>query len=275
MISLAVISLASLLYSVDSSLLTVPQNPKISGGVNASLEDFPYMVSIRLKALESSTGFGDGFFCQGVLTSPRSVLTSSDCVLNGSGPRTPEELSLVLGTVSRTNASGAIAVDPEQIWINYDGRLAVIKLAQEVLCVRPVVLNEFQQDGGKQCILMGWGANSTDGKPVETLQEVYVRITKEKCPQNLICARADKENAGICLWDTGVPLLCDGSLSGVYVGKPNHCGIEIEQFASVRAHWDWIGAQIAAANGTNHRSAIWCLLILGLLISVKNVFLSK
>lgn len=274
MISLvAIATFASAFFSlVDSSLLVVPRKPRIIGGTNASLDDFPYMVSIRLKALET-TGFGDGFFCHGVLVSPKAVLTSTDCVLNGSGPRTPEELSLVLGTASRTNASGAFWVQAEQIWIDRDRRLAVIKLAQEVLHSRPVVLNEFHQDDGKQCILMGWGANSTDGKPMETLQEVYVRIVSEKCPKDLICAGENSAggNTGICLWDTAVPLLCDGSLSGIHVGRPDRCGMEMANFASVRAHWDWIGSQIALANEASSRLVnFWWILILSKVMIMKN-----
>ncbi|XP_062547385.1 myeloblastin-like [Armigeres subalbatus] len=261
--SAVTITLALLIASSSSSVIS-----RIVGGTNAPTESYPYMVSIRLTSLET-TGFGDGFYCQGVLVSPKAILTSGECVLNGSGLRFPEELSLVLGTTSRVNASGATGVQAERIWITQDGHLAILKLVQEVLDLRAVILNEFQQDVGKQCILTGWGANSTEDKPVDRLQEVYVRIVDEKCSDSMICTSTGKENVGVCSWDTGMPLLCDGSLSGVLFGKPDKCGIEVATFVSVRTHWEWIRSQIAAANDANYRVLTTSMLILCYLMAVE------
>lgn len=268
MISYVTILLAALLMpTVHSSVITVPRSLRIIGGTDAALEDFPYMVSIRLNSLESPV-FGNGFFCQGVLVSPKAVLTSTECVLNGSGPRIPEELRLVLGTTSRTNASGAVEAEAEKIWLQNGGHLAVLKLKRGVTGLRPVVLNDFVQDANKRCIVVGWGANSTDGKPKDILQEVYVNISNEKCQDSMVCASAARQNVGVCLWDTGAPLLCDGSLSGVLMGRPEKCGPEITTFVSIRTQWDWIRSQIDAAN-SGHRLMSTGIIIVGLLMAVK------
>ncbi|XP_065086088.1 myeloblastin-like [Ochlerotatus camptorhynchus] len=266
MISYVTISLVALLMAtVRGSVTTVT---RIIGGTDAPLEDFPYMVSIRLNSLENPA-FGDGFFCQGVLVSPKAVLTSTECVLNGSGSRIPEELSLVLGTTSRTNASGSVDAEAEQIWLQNGGHLAMLKLKRGVAGLRLGVLNEFVQDANKRCIVVGWGANSTDGKPKDRLQEVYVNISKEKCQDSMICtSAANEKGGGVCFWDTGAPLLCDGSLSGILMGRPDKCGPEITTFVSIRTEWDWIRSQIAAAN-SGHRLISTGIIIVGLLMAVK------
>ncbi|XP_055543612.1 neutrophil elastase-like [Wyeomyia smithii] len=242
-----------------SSILSL--EPRIAGGINALFGEFPYMVSIHLKAV------GDGFYCAGVLVSVRDVLTSASCVLNGSGARVPEELHLLMGTPFRANNTDAIEVEVEEIWVRDVRDLAVLKLKEKVPELKPVVLNEFVQQSQKQCILVGWGANDSDWNVVDHLQEVYMRIRVENCSPSVICASGEQTSSGACYRDLGSPLLCDGSLAGILGSNPQRCGGPVE-FYSIRDKIDWIRSQTTRAGATGshtvtfNRFIIQCLILI-------------
>ncbi|XP_055615417.1 myeloblastin-like [Toxorhynchites rutilus septentrionalis] len=258
---LSLVGLLSLNHSLDHLDPITSRLSRITAGSNAAQSDFPYIVSIRLVTRELVGGFGEGFFCTGVLVSPRDVLTSASCVLNGSGLRFPEELRLVLGITSRTNSSGAIVVEPKQFWVHYKASLAFLRLKQELVNVRTVVLNNLDQQSGKMCLIAGWGANSSNSDSLEWLQKLDVRIHTESYSNGLICAEPKNESAGVCFRDLGVPLLCDGSLVGVLVNEPKQCGGQISEFASVRIYYEWIESQIARASAVKSYKCIDIVII--------------
>ncbi|XP_058448214.1 kallikrein 1-related peptidase b26-like [Malaya genurostris] len=227
-----------------SSIFPESRRPRIIGGSNAILSEFPYMVSIRL-ASQETIAFGEGFYCSGVLVSSKDVLTSAICVQNGSGQRLPEEIKLVLGITSRTNSTGMIEASANIIWTT--ASLAIMRLTTDVTELKPVVLNEFKQQAGKQCLLVGWGANSSIRYMVNDMQEVYVRITTDNCPDGMICAGGERIGSGACFGDIGSPLLCDGSLVGIMGSEPKQCGGTVVAFHSILRHYNWIKSQIARA----------------------------
>ncbi|XP_053681643.1 myeloblastin-like [Sabethes cyaneus] len=237
-------SLLTAVVFLPYTLTSILTSPRIAGGINATFGEFPYMVSIHLKAREISP-VGDGFYCTGVLVSARDVLTSADCVLNGSGARVPEELKLLMGTPFRANGTAAIEGLVEKIWLRDGGDLAVLRLKSETLNLKPVVLNEFVQQTQKQCILVGWGANNSDWNLVDQLQEVYMRVSVENCSPNFICASGERNSSGACYRDVGSPLLCDGSLAGVLGSNPKRCGAGLVEFYSIRDKMGWIRSQLA------------------------------
>ncbi|EDS41221.1 myeloblastin [Culex quinquefasciatus] len=221
---LSFIILSLVLRIVHGSVLAPPRNVRIVGGVDVLQGDFPFAVSIHLATRELSS-CGSGYICTGTLISSWAVLTSARCVQNGSGVRVPEELKLLVGTKSSTNCSGAVELSVEDIRTHEGANLAILRLKWAVTNVETAVLNEYQQDLGKQCILIGWGANGTQSGPVERLQETYVRVVA--CSDGLVCAVSEREHAGACHGDLGAPLLCDGSVAGILGNDPKECGGQI------------------------------------------------
>uniref|UniRef100_A0A1Q3FQK6 Putative trypsin-like serine protease n=2 Tax=Culex tarsalis TaxID=7177 RepID=A0A1Q3FQK6_CULTA len=257
--------LSLLPLTVHCSVLTPPRNARIVGGVNVLQNDFPFAVSIHLVSRELSS-CGSGYICTGTLISSWAVLTSARCVRNGSGVRVPEELKLLVGTKSRTNCSGAVELPVEEIRMHEGANLAVLRLKWAVTGVETAVLNEYQQVEGKQCLLVGWGANVTQSGPVEWLQEAYVRIVaQEKCSDGMICAKGEREHAGACYGDLGAPLLCDGSVAGVLGVDSKECGGQVSVFIGVRANYEWIRTQLSAS------SIVRVCNVLIILIFIKHV----
>ncbi|XP_055612316.1 testisin-like [Uranotaenia lowii] len=220
----------SVLISLQSSFTTSsmlpqiePMDSRLIGGTHASLQDFSYLVSIRLQVLEVGR-FGNGHLCSSVLISRQDVLTGAKCVLNGSGPRDSKELIVISGITQLGNNTGAVQSLIATIWLQEDQNLAIIRLQTPIEGSTIVILNEFHQQNDKRCMVVGWSSNSTEESVVQkNLREFYVRLDRSTNVLDIFYITLEEPHFGICFEDMGVPLLCDGSLIGILTRRPPRC----------------------------------------------------
>ncbi|GAB77376.1 trypsin [Austwickia chelonae] len=203
---------------------------KIIGGVAASRDEFPFMVSLQTSR---------GHFCGGSLYRSTMVLTAAHCVLDivadGAGNGVP--VSEVTAVIGRTNHSDKnqgverkvelrevskeprITIHPNHMnQVGFD--LAIVHLDKPVTGIAPVRVPTKGTDAliapGSMATVIGWGNTDTDlGRGTERLRKVDVPIlSQEECLVNAdrdingeveICAgRKGKDS---CQGDSGGPLL--------------------------------------------------------------------
>ena len=141
------------------SLVTTTQ--AIVQGSNASLAQFPFIVSIReLAVLEAQ------HICGGTLIGPRTVLTAARCI----DGKSPAEISVLTGTVSRLEGYQAqsvldIILHPRWNSSNSDNDYGIIHLASHPVSYNPsqaAILPKVSaaQYSGAPLQIAGWGKMS-------------------------------------------------------------------------------------------------------------------
>lgn len=93
-------------------------NPRIVGGTNADVGEFPYQVSLQLKGL-----LGGGHFCGGSIIAPNVILTAGHCVTEVSIPPLTH-VEVVAGIVSLSNPGANVQqsrVAKTYVQSNYPG----------------------------------------------------------------------------------------------------------------------------------------------------------
>ncbi|XP_071530484.1 chymotrypsin-2-like [Panulirus ornatus] len=199
---------------------------KIVNGVDASLGEYPYQVSV-------------GGFCGGSLISKTWVLTAAHCF---TGKESPASLTLRLGSLRLDRQeAGSLTLSARRIIrhedyndFTFENDIALIELSQEVTFtdkIRPICLakNEDIPFGGR-VVATGWGTLQlgTSNHP-KKLQEVELNmISEDLCkllasadPSKFICALTPLKDT--CQGDSGGPLvanLCPGRW--VQVGIVSH-----------------------------------------------------
>lgn len=227
---------------------------KIVGGVEASIGEFPFIVS-----LQSASG---SHFCGGSLIRKNWVLTAAHCVQGSIG-------RIVIGLHDRTDTKNAeimkvkkVIAHPDYDASSTDYDFAVIELDQDS-SYQPVALNSVDiqipaRDEGAPMMstTAGWGATKEGsyGLP-KTLQKVDVPlVTNEACNKSypdkitdrMICAGYEEGGKDSCQGDSGGPLLVQnenreqilvGVVSWGYgCARPELPGV----YSKVSAGFDWI-----------------------------------
>lgn len=165
--------------------------PRISGGIEAALEDYPFYVN----------SLPSGELCGGSLIRPDIVLTAAQC-----------ESAFQNGTVSiggiLQDGSDGVDIDVESVLVHpgYDSstgenNIMLVKLSEESSA--PVVELNFEAEvpsEGEQVTVIGFGETVGDGNPSDNLLEVDVlTFRNEFCedafpsyfPGSQICAGTD------------------------------------------------------------------------------------
>ncbi|XP_062547372.1 uncharacterized protein LOC134212974 [Armigeres subalbatus] len=229
---------------------------RIVGGSNATGNVCPHAVAIRL--------VGQNFLCNGALISNQDVLTAAQCVYNGNVVRNASEFQIVLGSLANSNSSaGSTLRSVSAVWVHPSyvssarlNNVAVLRLnatVQNATSLTPVQLSTSASAVNQTCTLCGWGANSTTGSALATLQRLDVTIQSSNstyCTRangnatlvaDQICAGDLAAGRGACNRDEGAPLVCSTRLHGVLtiVGG---CGAvnETSIFLNTVTHRDWI-----------------------------------
>lgn len=227
---------------------------KIVGGVEASIGEFPFIVS-----LQSSSG---SHFCGGSLIRKNWVLTAAHCVQGTIG-------RIVIGLHDRTDVKNAEIMKPKQVIPHpkYDSSTtdfdyALIELDKDSN-YQPITLNSSEiqipnkgEDSQVMSTTAGWGAikEGSYGLP-KTLQKVDVPlVTAKSCnasyptkiTDRMICAGYDQGGKDSCQGDSGGPLVVENdSREQVLVGvvswgygcaRPDLPGV----YAKVNAAYSWI-----------------------------------
>uniref|UniRef100_A0A336M1B0 CSON007138 protein n=1 Tax=Culicoides sonorensis TaxID=179676 RepID=A0A336M1B0_CULSO len=244
------------------------QNPALPNSSFVQIpdqSDFKYQVSIRLKYLE--TPYGNGYICSGTLISPRTVLTSAQCVYSYQEDkiRDPKEFRVVLGSLWRTKFYPTLLErDVSKITIHKDfdrtssrhsNDVAVLRLIlaipQNAIDIAPLRIRNSTNTNALSGRVSSWGDTSklTPLVYADVLTRIDVTVqTADKCRTiaptlsvDQICVTTNT-NGSTCNGDLGAPFVAFNELVG-FVTHEKACNYESGQpivITSAAYHKKWI-----------------------------------
>ncbi|XP_037721353.1 serine protease 1 [Drosophila subpulchrella] len=229
---------------------------RITGGVAASVGQFPYQVGLSLKISALSSGF-----CGGSLISSTYVLTAAHCTEG------VQSVTVYLGATVRTSAEVTSTVSSSNILIHSGWNSATLKndislikipavsYSNRISAVElPAVANSYSTYAGDKAIASGWGRISDSSSSVAT----NLQYTTLDVITNAVCAAtygssivttsnicvATTNGKSTCNGDSGGPLVLESS--GVQIGLTSFgaaAGCEKgypAAFTRVTSYLDWI-----------------------------------
>lgn len=222
---------------------------KIVGGVEASVGEFPFIVSLQ--------GSYGGHFCGGSLIKKNWVLTAAHCIPGGIQ-------TVVIGLHDQTQTGSVEKLEVEQVIAHPDYNkkpqdydFALVKLKSDS-SYPPVALNTRKLSGKQDLVTAGWGYTMENGDISNTLQKVTVPlVTAKACSaaypgsitDRMICAGFEAGGKDSCQGDSGGPLLAGKgdkvTLAGVVswgqgCARPKKYGV----YSKVSAAITWIESVI-------------------------------
>lgn len=201
---------------------------RITGGIAAGPNQFPWMVSVR-------SGSGDTMTtCGGSLLSTQWVLTSASCV-HGVVTVTLGFGSVNILAPAQTQQSSAITIHPSYNPNNLNNNIALIHLATPVVLsaavavIRLPSLSQATNDfTGIPAQVSGWGQAVNNGPISNTLNFVNKStITNLVCSNlfgpalvtnTLICASGATPTQNVCYGDAGSPLVISEGETNTQIG---------------------------------------------------------
>ncbi|XP_004531671.1 trypsin alpha-3-like [Ceratitis capitata] len=194
---------------------------RIVGGVNASIDEYPYLVAVKIR---------DRQYCGGSIISNRVVLTAAHCFRYDNNPR---HYSIQYGQTNLGNTKNIIPVRSFMKHPNYspktlDYDVALIFLVKYITLgpkAQIIKLALNRPISGSRVSIAGWGATQYGSSGSTNLLSVYLYVlTPRECAKRyrniyritprMICAGAHVEGRDSCSGDSGGPLV----LRGVQVG---------------------------------------------------------
>lgn len=198
--------------------------PKIVGGIDTHLNEFPWMVYLTVQNVAGS------FFCGGSLISDRHVITAAHCVV----PALLGRLRVVLGDHDRSTdkESSTVMLEASAILIHpsynrpvrFNNDLAIVTLSNPVTFtknIRPICLPGLHTRArtGDAVTVIGWGRTREGGPSADVLQKsdltvvskpechaIYQNTTGSTITSCMVCA-GSKEEKDSCQGDSGGPLM--------------------------------------------------------------------
>lgn len=244
------LSLGALALTLCSaSAMGLDKQPRIVGGTDADITDFPWQV-----ALVDSLAPPYDSICGGSIINERWILTAAHCKFDDSG-RVPAK-AVLIGTADLTDASEAQAIPIKQFIIHedfvdlddaeagefaLDNDIAVIELSEAIdfaacgsRCAKIEPLTTSNESTlapvSAQALVSGWGSMTSDLEAPEfpnILQQTDVNIldcttspalyTEDMISPNMLCASANDFSRDGCSGDSGGPLVVPNGEGTGYV----------------------------------------------------------
>jgi len=233
---------------------------RVVGGTPTQIEDFPFTVILTYR--ETAI-----LFCGGALISDRYVLTAAHCIMN----KLAADIVVRLGVTDWSEMEDSIhhaipAVEvfshPKFSYLTTHYDIGLVKLERSAPTtpkVSPICLPDPSSFADESAVIVGWGATSVDGFPINFLHKLSLKVlSNEDCKKRLdnrsiflnknkLCAWAEKKDS--CRGDSGGPLVWEDSKpqekrklligissSGFKCGLTNLPGI----YTRVSSYLDWI-----------------------------------
>ncbi|CAG7820628.1 unnamed protein product [Allacma fusca] len=234
--------------------------PNIVGGVPATPHAFPYQVSLQVRPCWNCNW---RHFCGGSIVAPDKVVTAAHCLVG----KDPGSIRVIAGEhclfkteLTEQNVTVLAAIShPDFNYNTGDYDYAVLRLAS------PLRLNEYVEtislassgsEPSGNCTNTGWG-NSNATHPVfpDVLHVVTLPIVPRpicavnyenspfKITERMVCA--GDVGKGSCHGDSGGPLACNNTLTGIVSWGKNPCGQSNSPtvFANIAAMRSWLDGQ--------------------------------
>ncbi|XP_049947645.1 trypsin-like [Schistocerca serialis cubense] len=250
------------------------QAGRIVGGRNATIQEFPYQVSLQRKY---AIGDGGSHFCGGSIIDARHVLTAGHCLY-----AYYDVLDQVIVSAGMTNvrdfddpnlqtqaAEAAFIHDGfDNDKLTYD--IGILRVAGSFnldgTYVAAATLQNSTPPAGTICTITGWGYVEQDGYYVlpAILQAVDLPlILSDECAElyanyddpdaevraDNICAGLEEGGKDSCNGDSGGPMTCGGAVTGLVSWGDEVCGIPHYPgvYTDVATYSDWIADTLAAS----------------------------
>ncbi|KAJ8670312.1 hypothetical protein QAD02_001571 [Eretmocerus hayati] len=224
------ILIATTFTSISCIAYSGSRSPRLVGGTRASIEDFPYMVSLH---------YLDSFICGGTLIDQGVILTAAHCL---DGKWDYRKFKARVGSNYQGKGGTLYRIDRiifhrDYIRNIFENDIALMRLKDYGLSNRifPTVKLYSRSDyPERNAILLGWGtADSQNPTPSAKLKMLDFNIsTKAECEaiagsflvklEKRICAKHSHSKSD-CHGDSGGPLIIHGLQAGI-VSSGNGCG---------------------------------------------------
>ncbi|XP_060531181.1 trypsin-7-like [Cylas formicarius] len=228
--------------------------PRIVGGDDADIQDFPYQTALFLD---------EALVCQGSIVGPSWVLTVGHCFYDIGGTSLQGSWSVRVGSSQLSSGGQVVPVTEVNLyqpfeWFNSD--LALVKLENPLeygpfIQAVPLAEKDRVLKSEEPAVATGWGSLIIRQEPSEQLQQVELNVVlTEDCKisygkafisDTTFCAQYAPGGKGICTLDSGAPLVANGTLIGVgefSVECGNVVGLPGGAFANVALYRDWIAS---------------------------------
>ncbi|CAG9116361.1 unnamed protein product [Plutella xylostella] len=249
---------AVLLLAATVAAAGIPAS-RISGGINADISDYPFVVQLE----RDNTGSGWSQTGGGVLINNLNFITAAHKFTDASF-KGPNSFRIRAGSNKRNSGGTTYSIRTITIHPEFaeeaerDADIAVVRLTRAVEftdLVSPAALygGSYEVPEGSEVTVVGWGKTGPlDAKPSELLQELTLHtINYDECAArygfgvtpNMICyGNLDSdERDSPCFGDAGGPVIYNGGVIGLISwGQSCANSYFASVGTSVPAYVDWV-----------------------------------